>query len=170
MFLQRTLGNASSRPVKRTREISATQFAQRQSKDGTGRQRNQDAKETEQLAKRQQRKNHREWMQADTLADKPGGKNNAPEKQLKIRGFSGRLAGRGDLEAQRGRATPERGDAAFALLLLVALLPLVDEGFAAREHEVHHARELVGDRGIGARLVHARAQPAVERTERRVAA
>ena len=52
----------------------------------------------------------------------------------------------------------------------VVLLALVDEGFAAREHEVHHAGELVGDRGVGTRLVHAGAQPAVERAERRVVA
>jgi hypothetical protein len=34
-----------------------------------------------------------------------------------------------DREAEGGGAAPERGDAAFTLLLLVALLTLIDEGF-----------------------------------------
>ena len=84
--------------------------------------------------------------------------------------FSGRFRVGSDLETKRGRAASERRDAALALLLLVVLLTLVDKGFAAREHEVHHARKLVGDRGVGARLVHAGAQPAVERAERGIVA
>lgn len=35
-------------------------------------------------------------------------------------------------------------------MFFVALLALVDEGLAAREHEVHHARQLVGDGAIRA--------------------
>jgi hypothetical protein len=59
--------------------------------------------------------------------------------------------------AQGGGAALEGGDAALALLFFVALLALVDEGFAAGQHEVHHPRELVGRGGVGSRLVHARA-------------
>ncbi len=39
------------------------------------------------------------------------------------------------MEAERGGAALERGDAAFALLLFVSLLALIDEGFGAGEHE-----------------------------------
>jgi hypothetical protein len=35
--------------------------------------------------------------------------------------------------------SPQGYDAAVALLFLIALLALVKEGFAAREHEIHHA-------------------------------
>jgi hypothetical protein len=35
------------------------------------------------------------------------------------------------------------------MLFLIALLALVDEGFAARKHEVHHPGELVGHRSVG---------------------
>jgi hypothetical protein len=48
-----------------------------------------------------------------------------------------------------------RVNAALTLLLFIVLLALVDEGFATREHEVHHACELMGDGGIRRRLVHA---------------
>jgi hypothetical protein len=74
-----------------------------------------------------------------------------------------------DLEAQRGGAALECGDISLALLFFVALLSLIDEGFAAGQHEIHHARQLVGRGGVGPRLVHAAAQPSVKRPERRVA-
>jgi hypothetical protein len=38
------------------------------------------------------------------------------------------------------------------LLLFIALLSLVDEVLAASQHEVHHARELVRDGGVGPRV------------------
>ena len=86
---------------------------------------------------------------------------------------SGRFAyeyhGRADLEAECCGSALEGGDATLALLLFVVLLPLVDEGFAACEHEVNHSRELVGDGRIGAWLVHATAQTTIERAERGVA-
>jgi hypothetical protein len=65
------------------------------------------------------------------------------------------LRGWGNLEAERSRAAPEGIDAALTLLFFVMPLALVDEGFAPREHEVHHAGELMGDCGIRTRLVHA---------------
>src|SRR3978361_816893 len=40
-----------------------------------------------------------------------------------------------ELESEDGSTSPEGCDAALALLFLIALLALVDEGFAAREHE-----------------------------------
>src|SRR5260370_3968827 len=75
-----------------------------------------------------------------------------------------------ELESEGGSTAPEGCDAALALLFLIALLPLIDEGFAAREHEVHHPGELVSDGGVGTGLVHAGAEAAVERAEGRVAA
>jgi hypothetical protein len=48
----------------------------------------------------------------------------------------------GDEETEGGITTLERGHAALALLLLVVLLALIDEVLAAREHEIHHSREL----------------------------
>jgi hypothetical protein len=70
------------------------------------------------------------------------------------------LCGWGDLEAESSSAAPEGINAALTLLFFIVLLPLVDEGLATPEHEVHHAGEFVGDGGIGTRLVHACAQPA----------
>ncbi len=74
------------------------------------------------------------------------------------------------MEAQRGRAALEGGDVALSLLIFVSLLTLIDELFAAGEHEVHHPRQFVRGGGVGARLVHAAAQAAVERAQRGVAA
>ena len=73
-------------------------------------------------------------------------------------------------EAQYRSASLEGGDRAQTLLLLVALLPLVDEGFAAGENEARHARQLVRGRGVRSRLVLSSAQPAVKRTEGRLTA
>jgi hypothetical protein len=92
------------------------------------------------------------------------------EKQLAILPVSGYLTGWGDFETKCTGATAKCCDIALPLLLFITLLPLVDESFAAREHEVHHAGELVGHCGIGARLVHARAQAPVERAQRRIVA
>jgi hypothetical protein len=64
--------------------------------------------------------------------------------------FSGCLYSGGNLEAKCRGPAPERINAALSLLFLVMLLPLIDEGFTAREHEVHHAGQLVGHRGVRA--------------------
>lgn len=49
-----------------------------------------------------------------------------------------------ELESEGGSTSPEGCDAALALLFLIALLPLVDEGFAAREHEVQPCGQACG--------------------------
>ena len=91
------------------------------------------------------------------------------EKQLGWPDVSRGLRGWGDLEAEGGRAAPEGIDAALTLLFFVMLLALVDEGLATCQHEIHHARELVGHCGVGAWLVHPGTQPAVKSAQRRVA-
>jgi hypothetical protein len=75
------------------------------------------------------------------------------------------LRGWGNPEAEGCRAASEGINVALTLLFFIVLLALVEEDLAAREHEVHHAGELMGDGGIRTRLVHARTQPAVERAE-----
>lgn len=62
-----------------------------------------------------------------------------------------------DLEAHGSGATLERGNAALTLLHFIVFAPFVDLLFAACQHEVHHARELVRHGGIRARRVHPRA-------------
>ena len=93
----------------------------------------------------------------------------APKKQNEFRLFSCWRGRRIDVEAQGGGATLEGGDAPLALLFFVALLSLVDEVFTAGQHEIHHACELVRRGGVGAGLVHAAAQAAIECAERGVA-
>ncbi len=66
-----------------------------------------------------------------------------------------------------GGAAFQCGDAALVLLFFVVLLTLVDEVFAAGEHEVHHSSELVGRSCIAARLINSAAKAAIEGTERR---
>ncbi len=75
-----------------------------------------------------------------------------------------------DVEAQSGGATLEGGDVPLALLFFVALLSLVNEVFAAGQHEVHHACELVCRGSVGAGLVHSAAQATIKCTECGVAA
>ena len=89
---------------------------------------------------------------------------------LPLAAASAWLAGcTGNAEAQGGGATLEGGDGPLALLFFVALLSLVDEVFTAGQHEIHHACELVRRGGVGAGLVHAAAQAAIECAERGVA-
>ncbi len=66
------------------------------------------------------------------------------------------------MESQGCGTTLESGDVTFALLRFVTLLALIDEGFTAGEHEIHHARQLVCSGGIRPRFVHATAQPSIE--------
>ena len=47
------------------------------------------------------------------------------------------------MEAKRGSTALQGSDAPLTPLFFVELLPLVDKGLAAGEHEVHHARQLV---------------------------
>lgn len=102
------------------------------------------------------------------LAAGAGARVNPPKKQNEFRWFSCWRGRRIDVEAQGGGATLEGGDAPLALLFL-ALLSLVDEVFTAGQHEIHHACELVRRGGVGAGLVHAAAQAAIECAERGVA-
>src|SRR5438105_3554296 len=83
--------------------------------------------------------------------------------------FSSRLRDGIDLEAEGGRAALESGEGTLALLLFVSLLTLLDEGFTASKHEVHHAGELVSSGGIGSQLVHSGAQASIEGAQRGVA-
>ena len=91
-------------------------------------------------------------------------------QKTRFRSFSCRCGGRFDIESEGGGATLESGNAALMLLLLVALLTLVDEIFAASQHEVHHPGKLVRNGGVRPRLVHSAGHPTVERAECGVAA
>ena len=67
-------------------------------------------------------------------------------------GVKGNKAGSGRFSCEsQGRAELEAecGGTELALLLFIVLLALVDEGFAACEHLIHHAGELVRDRSVG---------------------
>jgi hypothetical protein len=101
---------------------------------------------------------------------KLGGMLAAHKKQNTWTCFSGSRRHWGDHKAKCCGPSFEGRNASGKLLLFVALLPLIDEFFAPRQHKVHHACELVRHRRVGAGFVHAGAQAPVERTQGRVAA
>ena len=80
------------------------------------------------------------------------------------------LKGRGQFKYKGLGAALECSDVALALLFLVVFAAPIHAFLARRGHEVHHAGQLVGDRGVGPGLVRPGIQPTVEVAQCRIAA